>query len=39
MDKQELIQKAVEAMEKLYYEDVEFLAKLAERLAEKKAGK
>jgi hypothetical protein len=36
MNKEEMIEKAAEVMGKLYYEDVEFILKLVERLAEKK---
>jgi hypothetical protein len=36
MDKQEMIKKTAEALAKLYYEDVEFILKMVQRLAEKK---
>ena len=36
MNKQEMIEKTAEILSKLYHEDVEFILKLVERLAEKK---
>lgn len=36
MNKQEMIEKTAELLSKLYYEDVDFILKLVERLAEKK---